>query len=52
MKSFLVTLTAVNALLLVFLLAQMRPVEANTDTYTWAVLSELVVKATEPARRS
>jgi hypothetical protein len=34
MKSerLLITLTAVNAVLLVFLLAQMRPVEANADS--------------------
>ena len=31
-QRLLVTLTAVNAVLLVFLLAQMRPVEANTDS--------------------
>lgn len=31
-QRLLVTLTAVNAVLLVFLLAQMRPVEASVDT--------------------
>ena len=31
-QRLLVTLTAVNAVLLVFLLAQMRPVEASVET--------------------